>query len=183
MSKRVETLAKAMQNMDVNAREAGTPKSVKTLEQYKQDAAILLAEVDSVTFSPENVSRAIVDAGYESAEYLEQFLKISEVLSVTTNGGMYSLAHMKRAWARGHENGFWIARDGNSIQPEAIAPTGQKDFYTESDVKNAEGQGFFSGWTNGIFSMSGLPFDREKMPLLGAEHSEANNPYSDPSEK
>ena len=183
MSNRVEILAKAMQNLDLNSREPGAPKSVKTLEQYKQEAAVLLAEVDNVTFSPENVSRAIVDAGYESAEYLEQFLKVSEELRMIPNGPVYSLAHMKRAWAKGHENGFWIARDGNSIQPEAIDPTGPKDFYTESDVKNAEGQGFFSGWTNGIFSMSGLPFDREKMPLLGAEHSEENNPYSGPSEK
>jgi hypothetical protein len=178
MNKRVETLAKALQNLDLNSRKLGTPESVKTLDQYRRDAAALLAEVDNVTLSPENVSLAIVDAGYEPAEYMEQFLKISEELNMIQNGQLFSLEHMKRAWAKGHENGFWIARDGNSIQPEYVLPTDSKVFYTEADVKNAEAQGYFSGWTNGILSMSGLPSDADKMPLLGSEHRDATNPYS-----
>jgi hypothetical protein len=109
---------------------------------------------------------------------MEQFLKISEELNMIESEQRFTLARMKTAWAKGHENGFWIARDGNSIQPEEVAPTTLKDFYTETDVKNAEAQGYFSGWVNGILSMSGLPFDREKMPILGATHRDATNPYS-----
>lgn len=182
MNKRVETLAKAMQTMDRNSRKPGDLASRKSLDQYMRDAEVLLSEVDNVTLTPENVSRAIVDAGYETSEYLEQFLNISKELNMIQDGQLYSLEHMKRAWAKGHENGFWIARDGNSIQPEAVAPTGPKSFYTESDVKKAEAQGFFSGWTNGIFSMGELPSDPTKMPLLGAEHGNATNPYATPSD-
>lgn len=183
MNKRVETLAKAMQTMDRDSWKPGTPESVKTFDQYKRDAEVLLAEVDNVTLVGENVSRAIVDAGYETFDYLQQFLNIAKELNMVERGQLYTLVHMQRAWAKGHENGFWIARDGNSIQPDAEEPTVAKSFYTKTDLQDAEAQGFFSGWTNGILSMGELPSDPAELPLLGAEHGNATNPYSLASEK
>lgn len=175
MNKRLETVAKTMLSLAISS----DPYNRKTLDECRSEAAVILASADLVMLAPENVTNAIVDAGYEPAEYMEQFMKIlNEMNSQEEENPRYFAPDMEKAWAKGHENGFWDARQTDATKPEPVTPTASRNFFTEEDLKNAEAQGYVSGWYNGILSNSPLPADDSQMPLLGADHGKANNPYS-----
>lgn len=175
MNKRLETAAKTLFSLAISS----DAYNRKTLDECRSEAAVVLVSTDRVMLSPENVTNAIVDAGYEPAEYMEQFLKIMQELNnQEEENPRFFAPDMEKAWAKGHENGFWNARQTNATKPEPVIPTTSRSFFTEADVKNAEAQGYVSGWENGILSNSELPDDPSQMPLLGAEHGKANNPYS-----
>lgn len=175
MNKRLETVAKTMLSLAISS----DSYNRKTLDECRSDAAVLLVSADTVMLSPENVTNAIIDAGYEPAEYMEQFLKIMQELNgQEEENPRFFAPDMEKAWAKGHENGFWDARQSDATKPEPVTPTTSRNFFTEEDLKNAEAQGYVSGWYNGILSNSSLPADDSQMPLLGADHGKANNPYS-----
>jgi hypothetical protein len=174
INKRVEIVAKAMLSLAISS----DAYNRKTLDECRADAAVLLATSDMIMLSQENVTNAIVDAGYEPAEYMEQFLKITHELNNLQEEGKFFNSDMEKAWAKGHENGFWDARQTDANKPSPVTPPTNKTFFTEEDVKTAEAEGYLSGWNNGILSNSELPEDSSQMPLLGAEHGKANNPYS-----
>ena len=174
INKRVEIVAKAMLSLAISS----DAYNRKTLDECRADAAVLLATSDTIMLSQENVTNAIINAGYEPAEYMEQFLKITHELNMLQVDAQFFLNDMEKAWAKGHENGFWDARQSDATKPEPVTPTQAKGIFTEADIKNAEAQGYVSGWNNGILSGSDLPSDPSQMPLLGADHGKANNPYS-----
>lgn len=174
INKRVEIVAKAMLSLAISS----DAYNRKTLDECRADAAVLLATSDMIMLSQETVTKAIVHAGYEPAEYMEQFLKIAHELNRLEVDAQFFLNDMEKAWAKGHENGFWDARQSDATKPEPVTPTKNRGIFNEDDVRNAEAQGYVSGWNNGILSDSDLPSDPSQMPLLGAEHGKANNPYS-----
>lgn len=174
MNKRLDIVAKTMLSLAISS----DAHNKKTLDECRADAAVILASLDLFLFSPENVNTAIVDAGYEPAEYSEQFLKIMNEINTLEVPAQFFLTDMEIAWAKGHENGFWDARQSDATKPEPVTPTKTRGLFTEADVKNAEALGYVSGWNNGILSGGELPSDLAQMPLLGAEHGKATNPYS-----
>jgi hypothetical protein len=176
VNKRLDVAAQILQSLALSE---GKGAEVKTFAEYRQDAAPVLIASDKVLFSPENLTEAIVNAGYEPAEYLEQFLKVAAELQNPQPEGVFTLTDMKKAWANGHVDGFWDARQTSATKPEPVATTERKLTYTEADVERAEKEGYVSGWSNGILSNSDLSSDPAKMPLLGAEHGKAYNPYSE----
>jgi hypothetical protein len=172
MNKRLDIVARTMMSL---ATSDGV--KVKTLDEYRKDAAVILASVDTFLFSAGNVERAVIDAGYEPAEHTEQFAKIiSELNDQKEDTPRFFLTDMQKAWAKGHENGFWDARQTDAVKPAPVAPTESKTFFSEDDLKNAEAQGYVSGWQNGVLSETVMEAS-EKL-LLGAQHEKATNPYS-----
>lgn len=178
-NKRVEIVAKAMLSLALSSDEEGTGLNVKTLAEYRSEAAVILATADMVMFSSESITNAIVKAGYEPAECAEQFLKINKELVMMEEESTFFISDMEKAWARGHEDGFWDARQTDTAKPGPVTPTTSRIFFTEEDVKNAEAQGYLSGWHNGILSENTMSGNSDEQPLLGAEHGKATNPYSD----
>ena len=70
MNKRLESVAIALRSKDISA--DGRELIIKDAVEYRQDAAVVLAISDSLLFAPENIAAAIVEAGYDPAEYLAQ---------------------------------------------------------------------------------------------------------------
>ena len=175
MNKRLETAARTLFSLSASS----DAYKRRTLDECRADAAVVLVSIDHVMLSPDNVTNAIIDAGYEPAEYMEQFLNIVQALNnQEEENSRFFAPDMDKAWAKGHEQGFWDARQSDAVKPASVTPTASRNFFTEADIKNAEAQGYVSGWENGVLSNSALPDDPSQMPLLGAEHEEANNPYS-----
>lgn len=177
MNKRLQIVARAMLSLAHSSKAENDTEQTKTLKECQSDAATLLATSDMIMLSPENVTRAIIDAGYEPAEYMEQFMNIiAELNSQEEENPKFFLRDMQKAWAKGHENGFWDARQTDAVKPAPVTPTESKTFFSEDDLKNAEAQGYVSGWQNGVLSETVMEAT-EKL-LLGAQHEKATNPYS-----
>jgi hypothetical protein len=178
MNKQLDIVARVLFGLAYNSDEEGKGANVKSLDEYRHDAAPVLVALDNATFSRDSVTEAIISAGFEPDQYLEQFLKVIEELQKVEVVGTLTLAHMEKAWATGHENGFWDGRHTDAQKPSAVPTTELKSGYTMDDVIRAQAEGYVSGWFNGVLSSGSLPDDPAKMPLLGAEHGKANNPYS-----
>lgn len=178
MNTRLELVAKTLLSLALSADESGTGAKVKTLAEYRSDAAVILATLDMLFLSTENIADAATNAGCD-LDSLEQFFKITKELNQLEEPARFFISDMEKAWARGHEDGFWDARQTDATKPEPVTPTSNRTFFNEADIENAEAQGYVSGWHNGILSGSTLPSDSSEKLLLGAEHGKAANPYSD----
>lgn len=171
-NKRVEIASKVLMSLATSSE--GEAK--KTLDECRKDAATIIATLDMLMLTPDKINTAIVDAGYEPSEYSEQFLRITNELNSLEEDAKFFLNDMEKAWATGHENGFWDARQTDAVKPEPVTPTESRTFFSEDDLKNAEAQGYVSGWQNGVLSETVME-SSEKL-LLGAQHEKATNPYS-----
>ena len=176
MNKRLDIVSKILMSQAISDPE-GAGDNVKTLAEYKEQAATILVACDTFMLTSEVVTAAIEKAGYEPAEYLEPFLKIVSELNSTEVEEKFFLNDMQAAWARGHENGFWDGRQTDATKPAPVPAPENTVFFTEDDVKTAEAQGYVSGWENGVLSTSNLSEEANRVLLFGAEHAQANNPY------
>jgi hypothetical protein len=179
MNKRLDIAAKVLMGHDISDNEGDfAGDNVKTLAEYRQEAATVLVTCDTFMLAPEVVTAAIERAGYQATDYLEPFLKIVAELNQTEVEAKFFLNDMYLAWARGHEDGFWDGRQTDATKPSSVKTPENTVFFTEEDVKTAEAQGYLSGWENGVLSTSSLSEEASHVLLFGAEHARANNPYT-----
>jgi hypothetical protein len=173
-NQRLESVAKVLLSGAISEDVSGINQ--KTLAEYRKDAAAALVMSDSLLFAPENVAKAISKAGYEPDEHLEMVLKVINELNGALDEGV-SVSDMRRAWAKGHENGFWDARTTNKPRPSYIGMTwASTQYFTKSDERLAEAAGYCSGYDNGLLSKASFS-DDDATPLLGAQHEEVTNPF------
>lgn len=176
MNNRLEIATKALFAFAISRDEK---EEQMTLDECRQAAAAILVMTDRVMSSSVNLNRAIIDAGYEPSEYMEQFLNVFKELQNQEEENLrFFVSDMAQAWAKGHEEGFWEARMTDKTAPAVIpSEVGAKLTYTEADVKQAEKEGYVSGWGNGVLSLNLHASTENPSLLLGYDHAVENNPY------
>ena len=176
IDKRVEVAAKYLRSLAIseNAEADGTP--LRAMTDFRVAAAGTLVLTDRVLFDPEHVARAFEKCGYNPDQFLPMFLRVAEEL--TSGPEIFVIDDLRAAWAEGHEDGFWAARQsGGESAPETVEKLPFKFgfSFTKEEVETARKAGYAAGFENGVLSSGVLPAGENV--LFGKEHAEANNPF------